>query len=68
MLVTLNVDTCFEVGNFGYRCNIDIFKRVKYYMVRYRRADIRNDYHLSWINESAYLDYVFVNCNRLSGF
>lgn len=68
MFIALNVDACFEVGNFGYRVNIDIFERVKYHMVRYRRADIGYDYPLSRINKSAYLYYMLVNCNRLSGF
>lgn len=68
MFISLNVDTCFEVCNFGYGDNIDISKRIEYYVVRNRGADIRNDNPLGWVYESAYLYYLFINCNSLSGF
>lgn len=68
MLISLNVDTCFEVGNIGYRDNIDIFKRIEYDVVGNRGADIRYDHPLGWVYVSVYLYYLLVNCNGLSDF
>jgi len=68
VFISLNVDTCFEVCNFGYRGNIDFFERIEYGVIGDRGADVRNDNPLGWIYESAYMYYLFIDCNCLSGF
>lgn len=68
VFISLNVDASFEVGNFGYRDDVDIFERIEYDIVGNRGADIGYDYSFGRVYESAYLYYMLINCNRLSSF
>ena len=56
MIVALDIDTSFEVGNLRKRCDINIFERVKNDLVGYKGTDIRDNYPLRWVNESADFD------------